>query len=68
MITFVVRWIGIVGLVRGLIGVPAPLLGGVVWDLIGPAYVFLFAMGLDVLIRVPLTLSLPETLNRTTRG
>jgi MFS family permease len=57
------RWIGIVSLVRGLIGVPAPLLGGVIWKLAGPAYVFFFAVGLDVLVRFPLTLSLPETLN-----
>lgn len=56
------RWVGVLGLFRGLISVPAPLLGGLIWDAIGPQYVFLTAIGLDLCIRIPLLVGMPETL------
>ena len=56
------RWIGIVSLVRGLIAIPAPMLGGFIWDHIGPHYVFVGIILLDVLIRLPLLSSIRETL------
>jgi len=37
-------------------------LAGVIWDHIGPEYVFLIAVGLDILIRIPLLIGMPETL------
>jgi len=52
----------VLGLFRGLISVPAPLLGGLIWDAIGPQYVFLTAIGLDLCIRLPLLIGMPETL------
>jgi MFS family permease len=56
------RWMGMQGLFRGLISVPAPILGGWIWDFAGPHHLFVTAIGLDVLIRIPLLLSMPETL------
>ena len=35
---------------------------GLIWDRIGPAYVFFAFVGLDILIRMPLLVSMPETL------
>ena len=57
------HWIGIVGLVRGLMGVPAPLIGGLVWEHIGPQYVFFVAIAIDAFLRLPLLGSIRETLH-----
>ncbi len=57
------RWIGIVSLFRGLLGIPAPLIGGLIWEHIGPAYVFFAAIAIDVFVRLPLLASIRETLH-----
>ena len=57
------RWIGIVSLFRGLLGIPAPLVGGLIWEHIGPAYVFFAAIAIDALLRLPLLASISETLH-----
>jgi len=57
------RWIGIVGLFRGLLSIPAPTLGGLIWEYIGPQYVFLAAIAIDVLLRLPLLALTRETLH-----
>jgi MFS family permease len=57
------RWIGIVSLVRGLLAIPAPLIGGLIWDHVGPQYVFIAAIAIDALVRLPLLSSVQETLN-----
>jgi len=57
------RWIGTVGLLRGLISIPMPLLAGMIWDHIGAMYVFIVAVLVDALVRLPLLLTIPETLN-----
>jgi len=51
------RWIGIVGLFRGLLAIPAPLVGGLLWEHIGPQYVFFAAIVIDALLRLPLLAS-----------
>ena len=56
------RWMGVLGLVNGLVAASAALLGGFIWDSVGPMYVFLAAVGLDLIIRMPLLVSMPETL------
>jgi MFS family permease len=56
------RWIGIVSLVRGLASIPAPLIGGLIWDHVGPHYVFVATIAIDVLVRLPLLASIRETL------
>jgi MFS family permease len=57
------RWIGIVSLFRGLLSIPAPLLGGLIWEHIGPQYVFFVAIAIDAFLRLPLLASVRETLH-----
>ena len=57
------RWIGLIGLIRGLVSVPAPLVGGVIWEHVGPQYVFILAVLLDAALRLPLLASIRETLD-----
>lgn len=57
------RWIGMVSLFRGLLGIPAPLIGGLIWEHIGPEYVFLAAIAIDAFLRLPLLSSVRETLH-----
>jgi MFS family permease len=57
------RWIGVVGLFRGLLSIPAPAVGGLIWAHIGPQYVFLAAIAIDVGLRLPLLALVRETLH-----
>ena len=57
------RWISIVSLVRGLISILLPVLGGLIWNHIGPRYVFIAAILIDLSVRLPLLASIRETLN-----
>jgi MFS family permease len=56
------KWSGLLGLFRGLITVPAPVLGGLVWNKLDPAYVFLIPIAMDLLFKIPLLTTIPETL------
>jgi MFS family permease len=62
------RWIGVVSLFRALLGIPAPLLGGLIWNHVGPQYVFIAAIALDAFVRLPLLLSIRETLHLNPSG
>ncbi|MEJ2737556.1 MAG: MFS transporter [Anaerolineae bacterium] len=57
------RWIGVVGLFRGLLSIPAPTVGGLIWEHLGPQYVFLAAIAIDVSVRLPLLALSRETLH-----
>jgi len=57
------RWIGIVSLFRGLFSIPAPLIGGLIWEHIGPQHVFFVAIAMDAFLRLPLLASIQETLH-----
>ena len=57
------RWIGVVGLFRGLLGIPAPLMGGLIWEHVGPQYVFYAAIAIDLCVRLPLLATIQETLH-----
>lgn len=61
------RWSGLLGLCGGLVTVPAPLLGGLIWDEWGAMYVFLIPIAMDLLLRIPLLASVPETLGASSR-
>jgi MFS family permease len=58
------RWSGLLGLFRGFVAVPAPLIGGLIWNKVGPAYVFLIPVAVDLCLRIPLLTTIPETLGR----
>jgi MFS family permease len=56
------RWSGLLGLFTGLVTIPAPLIGGLIWRELGPMYVFLIPIALDLLLRVPLFSTVSDTL------
>jgi DHA2 family multidrug resistance protein-like MFS transporter len=56
------RWGGILSLFTGLVTIPAPIIGGLIWREFGPAYVFVVPIVFDLLFRVPLLTTVPETL------
>jgi len=57
------RWRGIIGLFSGLACIPAPIIGGLIWERFGPEWVFITITAIDILIRTPLLATVPETLN-----
>lgn len=58
------RWIGLLGLFIGLIDIPAPIIGGLIWENIGPEFIFIIPIIIDILIRLPLLYTMPETVMR----
>jgi MFS family permease len=60
------RWYGALGLFRGIVSVVTPAIGGLIWNLAGPNYVFVFLAGTQVLKLLILT-TIPETLKRKLR-
>jgi MFS family permease len=56
------RWLGIVRSSRMLLNALFAVLSGIIWDKIGPQYVFLAFIGLDLFLRTPLLIRMPETL------
>ena len=56
------KWSGVLGLFTGLLTIPAPILGGLIWRELGPMYVFLIPIAFDILLRLPLLSTVPETL------
>lgn len=56
------RWTGIVRFFGMLLCAVATFIAGVIWDNIGPQYLFLTVIGLDLFIRIPLLIGMPETL------
>ena len=56
------RWLGIMRFFRMLLTASLALVSGVVWDKLGPHYVFLSFIAIDLLVNVPLLIGMPETL------
>jgi MFS family permease len=57
------RWIGITRFFRMVTAAVLALLAGVIWDGIGPQFIFLLYVAIDLLIRLPLLIAIPETLH-----
>ena len=57
------RWLGISSLFRMLLAACAATVAGLIWDHLGPAYVFVTVIGLELIVRMPLLISMPETLH-----
>ena len=57
------RWRGLIGFCTGLACIPAPIIGGLIWENFGPEWVFIVITAMDLLIRTPLLYMVPETLN-----
>ncbi|MFH0847209.1 MAG: MFS transporter [Chloroflexota bacterium] len=62
------RWIGILRFFRMLTAASAAWIAGFISDKLGMQYIFLTVLGLDVLIRMPLLITMPETLRRGESG
>jgi MFS family permease len=62
------RWLGIARFFRMFLGAFMVLISGMIWDRIGPQYVFLTFVVLDLVLRVPLLISMPETLDMRLGG
>jgi MFS family permease len=58
------KWGGLLSLFTGLITIPAPIIGGLIWRELGPMYVFIIPIIFDLFLRVPLLATVPETLRR----
>jgi MFS family permease len=58
------RWYGILNFFRGLASIVAPVIGGSIWITIGPNYVFLFIIFIELSKLTVLWLTVPETLRR----
>ncbi len=55
------RWYGILGVFRGIVAIVSPLIAGLIWSHIGPAYVFLFIIITEA-SKIALLITIPETL------
>jgi len=56
------RWLGIARFFRMMLNACLAFVCGIIWDRIGPQYVFLTFVILDLVFRMPLLISMPETL------
>ena len=56
------RWLGIVRFSRMILNAIIAVLSGMIWDRIGPQYVFWAFIALDFILRAPLLIRMPETL------
>jgi MFS family permease len=56
------RWLGISRFFRMIMAAVTAFLAGAIWDNIGPQYLFLIVVGLDIFIRIPLLMGMSETL------
>jgi MFS family permease len=57
------RWVGITRFFKMGTSAVLALFAGIIWDKIGPQYIFILFVGIDLLIRMPLLISIPETLH-----
>ena len=57
------RWVGINRFFKMILSAILALSAGLIWDRIGPQYIFMLFVGIDLLIRLPLLISIPETLH-----
>lgn len=56
------RWLGIIRFFEMFAAASTAFLAGIIWDNIGPEYLFLTVIGLDLFIKIPLLIKMPETL------
>ena len=57
------RWLGVTRFCRMLLSAVMAFVSGIIWDRIGPEYVFLAFIAIDLLLRGPLLISMLETLH-----
>lgn len=62
------RWLGITRFFRMLLSALMVMVAGIMWDRVGPEYVFLGFVAIDLLLRLPLLVGMPETLRSKVAG
>jgi len=62
-VAYMGRWIGLLRVARMLLSSAMVIVAGLIWDQVGPAVVFLAYVVIDLGIRVPLLVTMPETLS-----
>lgn len=62
------RWLGITRFFRMLLNATMVMVAGMVWDSLGPQFVFLGFVAIDLLLRLPLLMGMPETLRSRVAG
>ncbi|MCI0476374.1 MAG: MFS transporter [Anaerolineales bacterium] len=60
------RWLGIARLIKMLTNACFTALAGIIWDKVGPQFVFLGFVAIDLVVRMPLLITMPETLRMRT--
>lgn len=58
-------WMALLRFFKMALGALLTIIAGLIWDHLGGKWVFLLAAGLDLLIRLPLLMSIPETLHHS---
>jgi len=59
------RWLGTINTLRSIVRVPAPIIGGLLWTYIDPSIPFILLILVDLLVRMPILFTIPETLRRS---
>jgi MFS family permease len=62
------RWIGITRFFKMVLSAILALAAGIIWDRVGPQYPFIVFVSIDFLVRMPLLISMPETLYSHFKG
>jgi len=57
------RWLGTTRFCKMSLSGCLALASGIIWDKVGPQYIFIAFVAIDLLIRMPLLISIPETLH-----
>jgi MFS family permease len=57
------RWIGMNRFCKMVLSACLAFIAGIIWDKFGPQYIFLTFVGIDLFIRLPLLISIQETLH-----
>ena len=60
-------WMAVIRFFKMLMGAVLTLVSGLVWDHLGGQWVFLLVTGIDILVRIPLLVGMPETLGSETK-
>jgi len=57
-------WMALLRFFRMAMGAVLTVIAGLIWDHLGGRWVFLLAAGIDILVRIPLLIGIPETLEK----
>ena len=59
------RWGGMLMMFGSLVSIPAPIIGGILYQAINPVALFLLPIATDLFLRLPALVTSPETLKRS---